>query len=237
MSAHGPDGLLEFRGRVDSQVKIRGFRVELGEVEAALRSHPAVRQAVAVVSGAEQSDAHLVAYVVLTAGAAGSARASAAAAARRGRPSPPAGAAARAHGPGGGRRPAGAAADDQRQGRPGRAAARPQRPPETRFARPATSWSRRSRRSGREVLGVGPIGVDDDFFALGGHSLQAARIVAQLRERFGRDVPLRDMFAEPTVATVARVLRTASENAALPRVARRRPAPAGAAGSARRDDR
>ena len=57
-----PDGTLEFLGRADEQIKIRGYRVEPAEVEAALRSHPGVREAVAVVQAATDSEPRLLAY-------------------------------------------------------------------------------------------------------------------------------------------------------------------------------
>ena len=58
------DGNLEYLGRVDNQVKLRGVRIELGEIESVLRTHPSVRDAVALVSQAGGDDARLIAYVV-----------------------------------------------------------------------------------------------------------------------------------------------------------------------------
>ncbi|HEX6292587.1 MAG TPA: amino acid adenylation domain-containing protein [Herpetosiphonaceae bacterium] len=59
-----PDGNLEYLGRIDDQVKVRGFRIELDEIAAALRQHPAVREAVVTTHGAESGERRLVAYVV-----------------------------------------------------------------------------------------------------------------------------------------------------------------------------
>lgn len=64
-----PDGSLDFLGRTDDQVKIRGYRVELGEIRAALRRHPSVRDAVVLARGRESGALHLVGYVVLEGGA------------------------------------------------------------------------------------------------------------------------------------------------------------------------
>ncbi|NUR31626.1 MAG: hypothetical protein HOV83_38275, partial [Catenulispora sp.] len=77
------------------------------------------------------------------------------------------------------------------------------------------------------VLGTGAVGVDDDVFVLGGNSLQAARIAARLRERFACELRLRDVFVEPTVAGIARLLRAAGRTTVIKRQERRaRPAPA-----------
>ena len=57
------DGSLVFLGRRDQQVKVRGFRVELGDIEASLGKHPAVRAAAALLQGAELADTHVAAYV------------------------------------------------------------------------------------------------------------------------------------------------------------------------------
>jgi acyl carrier protein len=57
-----------------------------------------------------------------------------------------------------------------------------------------------------DILGCGPVGRDDDFFALGGHSLKAVRVITALRDRLGVDLPLSALFAAPTIARQARLL-------------------------------
>src|SRR5262249_44893660 len=66
LARHLPDGRIEYLGRLDHQVKIRGLRVELGEIEAALKSHDHVRQAVVVASTYSSDDVRLIAYVVVS---------------------------------------------------------------------------------------------------------------------------------------------------------------------------
>jgi amino acid adenylation domain-containing protein len=202
------DGLLEFRGRADGQVKIRGFRVEVGEVEAALRTHPAVRQAAVCCL----TDAVLAAYVVLT-------RSEVTGQELRGHvrallpdymvPS---------------RVVPVAELPRTDSGKVDRAAlrARPlSRPADQMFREPGDDVERAVAEIWSEVLGTAPIGADDDFFSLGGQSLQAARIVNLLSERFGRDLPLRDLFTEPTVAGLARLLRAAGDAPRLAPIPRR----------------
>ncbi|MEU6792147.1 phosphopantetheine-binding protein, partial [Nonomuraea wenchangensis] len=184
-------GEVEFLGRVDDQVKIRGYRVEPGEIAAVLTGHPAVREAfVTVREGA------LVAYVVTR--------------------------------PGGGATPAGLR-DHLAERLPGymvpaafvELAALPVNPsgkvdrhalpdpgrPERTVAPPVTPLERAIAAVWEEVLG-GPVGRDDDFFALGGHSLNATRIASRLREALDVPVPLRTLFAHPTVAGLAAQLST-----------------------------
>ena len=67
---YGREGNIEYVGRRDEQVKVRGFRVELGEIEAALREHEQVSEALVVAQGEAEADKRLVGYVVRTAGAA-----------------------------------------------------------------------------------------------------------------------------------------------------------------------
>ncbi len=194
---HLPGGVLEFLGRIDQQVKIRGFRVEPGEVEAALSALPAVASAAVVVrhAGGERS---LMACLVAPPGAETGLRA-----ALRGSlpefmipadwvfldalPLDPNGkvdrrALARINPRLG--------SDRQRTGyEPPRNAAE---------ATIAGIWA--------EVLGRERVGIREEFFEIGGHSLLGTRVMSRLRKAFGTDLPLRMLFERPTVAALAEAL-------------------------------
>ena len=199
----GTEGELEFVGRVDEQVKVRGYRVEPGEVEAILSSHEQVRQAVVITRKDRDGQDYLTAYVV-----------------------------ARKHDD--------TTAEELRgflqQSLPdymvpsaivmldelplnahGKIAADQLPAPETREAAEqdeeprgaieevvAAIWS--------EVLGVKRVGRRASFFALGGHSLQAMRVVARVRDAFQIDLALRRFLDEPVLADVASNIRNALQN-------------------------
>jgi amino acid adenylation domain-containing protein len=193
---HRSDGQLAFLGRLDEQLKIRGFRIEPGEVEAALRSHPDVREAAVVASAQDPASARLLAY----------------AARRPGRPL--SAAELRAHLAG--RlpphlRPATIAVLDALprlpNGKLDRGALPEPAAVEAGTAdahlEPATPLERELAELFAEVLGRERVGAGDDFFALGGHSLLAVRLVAAVRRRLAVALPLRAVFEAPTVAALA----------------------------------
>ncbi|MFK0149895.1 amino acid adenylation domain-containing protein [Streptomyces griseus] len=193
------DGALDYLGRSDFQVKLRGHRIELGEVEAALLSHPAVARAVATVHEAGPGDRRLAGYVVPTAeGAAAADDAVAFAAELR------AHLAARLPAP---MVPSAVVRIDgiplTPNGKVDRSAlpAPDHTPAATRP--PRTPREETLCRLFAEVLGVERIGLDDDFFALGGHSLLATRLVGRIRAELGADVPIRTFFGGPTVAALS----------------------------------
>ncbi|HEU0113971.1 MAG TPA: amino acid adenylation domain-containing protein, partial [Thermomicrobiales bacterium] len=186
------DGSLEWLGRRDRLVKIRGFRVEPGEVEAALLAHPVVREAAVVARAGDGVDPRLVAYVVARE-TPELAVADLRAFLRRSLPEflLPAQFVALPALP---RTPSGKI--DRRALPPDRERSAPSRPPRTPTeAALAAIWER--------LLATRPIGVDDNFFDLGGQSLLVVRAVAAMRDALGVDLPARALFEAPTIAALA----------------------------------
>ncbi|MFL6129416.1 MAG: amino acid adenylation domain-containing protein [Mycobacteriales bacterium] len=185
------DGVLDFLGRSDGQLKIRGFRVEPAEVEHALRRHPGVRDVLVGADG-EGTARRLVAYVVRPAGGAVTA------------------AELRAHAAAllpGQLCPADYVLLDRLpltgNGKLDRARL-PAAPAAAAPVRPlATGTQRRLAALWSELLGAGGYGPDDDFFAAGGDSLSAVRLTFRVRQALAVDLPLRSLFAEPTLAGCA----------------------------------
>ena len=188
-----PDGDLEYLGRIDHQVKVRGFRVDLREIEAALRSHPQVEEAVVALEGAGVDEHRLVAYVVArdaevpvglrswsTRRLPGYMVPSAFVALER-IPLTPNGKLDRRALPG-----AGEAAEDRSERMP-----------------PGTDTERTLCALWQELLRRQRIGIEEDFFELGGHSLLAARLVSAVRSELGVEVPLRIVFEKPTILELA----------------------------------
>jgi len=191
------DGVLEFIGRVDGQVKIRGFRVEPGEIESALAAHPRVREAVVVARESGSGQRALLAYVVPRAGVTLEPEAlrdflksrlpafmlPSAYHAIPAVPLTPIGKVDRAA----------LAALETHQTTTRHLGAR-----DPLEALLLALWE--------DTLGMRPLGVKDDFFALGGHSLAAVRIVQQIERLLGQTLPLTALYANPTVEDLARAL-------------------------------
>ncbi|HEU0078065.1 MAG TPA: amino acid adenylation domain-containing protein, partial [Longimicrobiaceae bacterium] len=191
-------GELEFIGRMDRQVKVRGFRIEPGEVEGTLARHPAVRQAAVVAWEDAPGDARLAAYVSLREPGTGPAElrdwlrgrlpeymVPAALLVMERLPLTPSGKLDRRALP----RPE--ATDGGRE----REHAAPRGPVEETLA---GIWA--------ETLGVERVGIRDDFFEMGGHSLLAVRLAARVHDAFGVVVPIGAIFRAPTVESLARVV-------------------------------
>lgn len=201
-----PDGLFEFVGRTDRQVKIRGTRVEPGEVEAALRSHPAVKDAAVVVANGRASEAVLAAHLVAVSDVdLDIAEVRRHAAARLPEPMVPA--VWRQHG----ELPLTAHGKIDRDMLAGHGS-RPEHRPAP-GEPPATETERRLAALWCAVLDRDAIGRTDDFFDLGGHSLLGVRLISRIAETFGAELPLRVIFDSPTVASMAERLDGAASAA------------------------
>ena len=194
------DGILECVGRVDHQVKIRGFRIEPGEVENVLGRHPGVGQCVVVARADGQGDKILVAYLE----------------AQPGQPTPEV-SELRAHL---GRElpaymvPSAFVVLDQLPLTPNGKIDRNALPAPSNDRAPAVAELHAPRTETEkalvsiwsEVLKLGSIGIRENFFDLGGHSLLVIRAVSRIRDVFEVDVAPSTFFAHPTVAGLARVL-------------------------------
>jgi amino acid adenylation domain-containing protein len=193
-----PDGKLVLLGRTDHQVKIRGYRVELGEIETVLAAHPGVAQA--VVTAREDGTGHkqLVGYVTAAAGQAVDPLEL-----RRHLEATLPGYLVPAQLVVLDAFPLTASGKLDRNRLP---APTPTAPDGAQL--PRTVVEALLADVFAEVLGVPAVGVADDFFELGGNSLQAMRLLARLRDTLAVDADVTVVFRTPTVATMAELLRT-----------------------------
>ncbi len=194
-----PDAELQFLGRLDRQVKLRGFRIEPGEIEAALHTHGAVRQAVVVSRGA----AGLSAYCVVASGTRATTAENLREFLRERLPAymiPAAFAFLPAL-------PLTAQGKIDVEALPPIDA--PPLPADADVA-PRDELERRLAAIWAELLGREQIGIHADFFALGGNSLLAAELFAHIDKTLEHPLPLATIFEAPTVARLAEIIRAAS---------------------------
>ena len=186
------DGAVEFLGRADDQVKVRGHRIELGEISAALNEHPAVREAV-VIDLEAGATRQLAAYLTTVDGSAPAVAELRAFLGER-LPSymvPAAFVTMEAL-------PLTTAGKVDRQALP-----EPSWESTTDYAAPRTPAEEIVAAVWSEVLGLEQVGADDDFFAVGGHSLLAIQVLSRLRSALGVELEVRQLFESPTVAALA----------------------------------
>ena len=191
-----PDGTLEYMGRIDHQIKLRGLRVELGEIEALLAQHPAVREVVVVLRHDGPGEGRLVAYTVGEPGTGPSPEELRSFLRERLPehmvPSAFVGLDALPLTPNG---------KVNRRALPAPVAG--EEVLETDFAAPRGPLEEIAAAIWGEVLGRERVRMHDNFFELGGHSLLAMRVVSRARSVFAVEVPLRVLFESPTPAGLA----------------------------------
>jgi amino acid adenylation domain-containing protein len=194
-----PDGNIEFLGRLDHQVKIRGFRVEPGEIEAVLRQHALIREAV-VVAREEAAGVRLAAYIVPVASQVPDAAVLRKFLAARlpDHMVPSAFTMLDAV-------PLSANGKVNRRALPDPDRGRPEL--ENLFVTPRSSVEETLAEIWAGLLRLERIGVHDNFFELGGHSLLATQVIARARDAFRVELPLRALFDAPTVAGIADVIQ------------------------------
>ncbi len=198
------DGTIEFLGRRDHQIKLRGYRIELGEIEASLGQHPAVADTVLLAREETPGDKRLVAYVV----------------------------------PGDGEPPTSAELRSflkdrlpdymvpaaymvldsfplttngkvDRRALPAPEASRPELDAD--FVAPEADVERTIATIWAQALGLERVGVHDNFFDLGGHSLHLITVHGRLTSELGTDIPMVDLFRFPTVSALAQHLSEGGE--------------------------
>jgi amino acid adenylation domain-containing protein len=198
-----PDGNIRYLGRVDNQIKLRGFRIELGEIEAVLNQHPMVRECVVVGRDDAGSDKRLAAYVVAPL-------------------------------------QSGETANELRMflksklpdfmipslftfmetlpltpnGKVDRKALPmpdfAQERSAHRYVGPRTAVETRLAEIWTEVIKTSPIGVHDNFFDIGGHSLLAMQVISRTRAAFDIEIPVRQLFDSPTIGEMAQEIEKSS---------------------------
>ena len=198
-----PDGTIEFAGRADTQVKLRGFRIELGEIEAAMDGTGSLKDRVVVCRSDTPGDKQLVAYLIANDAA----------------------------------MPQDELIDDVREHLrmvlpshmvPAAFVVLPTFPlnqsgkvdrkalPAPNFMSPVLRAQHVAPRSDMEkqlasiwsdVLGAEDIGVHDNFFDLGGHSLTGIQLLARIEQRLGNVIPLKNLFLAPTIALMAELIQ------------------------------
>jgi len=195
-----PNGNIEFLGRIDNQIKIRGFRIEPGEIEAVLNQHPGLRETLVTAREEVPGDKRLVAYIV-----------------PNGEPAPTIrelrsflkqklpnymvpSAYVLLHS-----LPLTLNGKVDRRALPDPGSTEQQEHNE--YVAPRDETETVLCKLWGEILKIDRIGVDDDFFAIGGHSLLAAKLFSRLDEHFGRSLPLGVLFSAPTVRSLAEYYR------------------------------
>jgi amino acid adenylation domain-containing protein len=206
LARYQPDGTIQFMGRLDHQIKLRGYRIELGEIETALREHPAVRDSLVLVRESAQGNKELVAYLVTgkQESESGNLITELRAALKLKLPDymlpayfilleqfplTPNGKIDRRALP----------LPDRSRAELGMDLTAPRDETEAQLA---VIW--------KHVLELDEVGIRDNFFEIGGHSLLAVRLMSEIEKAFAQKIPLVSLFRNATIESLAQVLRQES---------------------------
>ncbi|MGZ4111142.1 MAG: amino acid adenylation domain-containing protein, partial [Tumebacillaceae bacterium] len=195
-----PNGELEYMGRIDHQVKVRGFRIELGEIETVLNQHPHIRESVLLAREDANGLKNLVAYLVAEEGVEAPSVSDLRAFLGEKLPDYMV--------------PSVFITLEQMPLTPnGKVDRRALPAPEeldvmraVEYVAPRNEMEQTLAEICGDLLGLEKVGVYDNFFELGGHSLLATQLISRVRQAFGVEMPLRSLFKDPTVGTLAEVI-------------------------------
>jgi hypothetical protein len=199
VARYSPDGSIEFLGRIDNQVKLRGFRIELSEIETALAQHSAVQQTAVLLRENPHGEKRLVAYVVTEPGVAFSVGEMREFLKRKlpdymmpstlvtleNMPLTPNG---KIH----------------RNALPAPEQVKPEL--EKPYEAPRNATEEILAGIWADLLDLEQVGIHDEFFEIGGHSILASQLISSLRETFQVELPLRSFFQAPTIAGLTATL-------------------------------
>jgi amino acid adenylation domain-containing protein len=202
-----PDGNIEYLGRIDNQVKIRGFRIELGEIEAVLSQHPNVQVACVIAREDTPGEKQLVAYLVPQTEVTPTVSELRQFLANKL--------------PGYMVPTAFVFLESLPVTQNGKVDRRALKAPTDnnnldKFVEPRNQLELQLVQIWSKILKVDKVGVQDNFFDLGGHSLLAPYLMAEIKQQFGKDIPIVTLFQHPTIDQLAPVVQTDADYAISP---------------------
>jgi amino acid adenylation domain-containing protein len=193
-----PDGRIEYIGRIDNQLKIRGFRVELGEIEKYLLYHPAVQDALVLAKG-EGEDKQLIAYIISSGQLETSQLRNYLLTQLPDYMVP-------GHYVSLDRYPVTSNGKVDKSKLPSPSPIAGVSPGKATYEPASHPIEEKLVQMWEQVLGTAPIGIRDNFFDLGGHSLKATRIIALTHKELSVKISVREIFLHPTVQELAKVV-------------------------------
>ncbi|WP_434291980.1 condensation domain-containing protein, partial [Clostridium botulinum] len=196
-----PDGNIEFLGRIDNQVKIRGFRIELGEIENKLLQHENIKEAAVLVKENKDSEKYICAYVVSEKNLEELDLKSHLKETLPEYMVP-------AYFVELEKMPLTANGKLNRRALP-----EPNLDANlVEYEAPRNKVEETLAKIWSEILGIEKIGINDNFFDLGGHSLKATILMSKIHKELSREVPLKELFKSPTIKDLSKYIESAEEN-------------------------